>query len=77
MSSTWQHLRRNGTEVGMLRRFAELPRSANFLPVADDIKFLEMLRPWMELSTPKIDLTSFAHWSGTGLAVIGDLELLR
>lgn len=33
----------------------------------DDIKVWTMLKMWREISHPKIDLTSFGHWSGTGL----------
>lgn len=33
----------------------------------DDIKVWTMLKMWREISRPKIDLTSFGHWSGTGL----------
>jgi predicted O-methyltransferase YrrM len=33
----------------------------------DDIRVWEMLAFWHEVSRPKLDLTSFGHWSGTGL----------
>lgn len=33
----------------------------------DDIKFIEMIQIWGEIKHPKIDLTSFGHWSGTGI----------
>ena len=33
----------------------------------DDIRVWNMLRIWRELDRPKLDLTSFGHWSGTGL----------
>lgn len=33
----------------------------------DDIRVWNMLRIWRELPRPKLDLTSFGHWSGTGL----------
>jgi predicted O-methyltransferase YrrM len=33
----------------------------------DDIRVWNMLKMWREISLPKIDLTSFGHWSGTGL----------
>ena len=35
--------------------------------VFDDIRDLNMLRFWRELNKPKIDLSSFGHWTGTGL----------
>ena len=37
------------------------------LVIWDDIRFWNMLRLWREISQPKLDLTSFGHWSGTGL----------
>lgn len=37
------------------------------LLVFDDIRVWNMLRTWREIRKPKIDLTSFGHWSGTGL----------
>lgn len=42
-------------------------RSAPVL-MFDDIRLWSMLKFWRELSLPKLDLTSFGHWSGTGLA---------
>ena len=35
--------------------------------VFDDIRLWNMLRIWRELRWPKLDLTSFGHWSGTGI----------
>jgi predicted O-methyltransferase YrrM len=37
------------------------------LLVLDDIRFWNMLATWHEIARPKLDLTSFGHWSGTGL----------
>lgn len=37
------------------------------LVVFDDIRQWSMLKIWREISRPKLDLTSFGHWSGTGL----------
>lgn len=36
--------------------------------VLDDIRTLPMIQLWRDLAIPKLDLTSFGHWSGTGLA---------
>jgi hypothetical protein len=33
----------------------------------DDVRVWNMLRIWRQLRRPKLDLTSFGHWSGTGL----------
>jgi predicted O-methyltransferase YrrM len=37
------------------------------LVVMDDIRFWNMLAIWQDIGRPKLDLTSFGHWSGTGL----------
>ena len=37
------------------------------LVVLDDIRRWNMLAIWREIRRPKMDLTSFGHWSGTGL----------
>jgi hypothetical protein len=36
--------------------------------VLDDVRLWTMLKFWRELALPKLDFTSFGHWSGTGLA---------
>ncbi len=35
--------------------------------VVDDIRFLNMLSLWRSIRHPKMDFTSYGHWSGTGL----------
>jgi predicted O-methyltransferase YrrM len=45
------------------------PRSARLL-IIDDIKFLNMVGLWRSIASPKLDLTSFGHWSGTGMVDI-------
>jgi O-methyltransferase len=35
--------------------------------VFDDIRLWNMLSVWRELEWPKLDLTSFGHWCGTGI----------
>lgn len=37
------------------------------LVVFDDIRLPPMLGVWRGIARPKLDLTSFGHWSGTGL----------
>ena len=37
------------------------------LIVMDDIRVWTMLKCWREIPFPKLDLTSFGHWSGTGI----------
>lgn len=43
--------------------FASMP-----VIVFDDIRLWNMLAIWRDLRWPKLDLTSFGHWCGTGLA---------
>ena len=44
-------------------------RTLSFAPIIilDDIRFWTMLKMWRSINMPKLDLTSFGHWSGTGL----------
>lgn len=35
--------------------------------VFDDIRLLNMLAVWRSIRKPKMDITSFGHWSGTGI----------
>jgi tetratricopeptide (TPR) repeat protein len=37
------------------------------LIVFDNIRVLAMLKTWRAIRRPKLDLTSFGHWTGTGL----------
>lgn len=40
------------------------------LLVFDDIRLLNMVQFWRDLPLQKLDLTSFGHWSGTGVAIL-------
>lgn len=42
-----------------------LPPTA--LVIFDDIRLWNMLQIWREITRPKLDITSFGHWSGTGI----------
>lgn len=44
-----------------------VPYRAAPLVVFDDIRLWPMLRVWRGIAHPKLDLTSFGHWTGTGL----------
>jgi len=35
--------------------------------IFDDIRLWNMLKIWRDITMPKFDLTSFGHWSGTGI----------
>jgi predicted O-methyltransferase YrrM len=47
------------------------PTSACLL-VLDDTRMLNMIDVWRAIQSPKLDLTSFGHWAGTGLVDITD-----
>src|SRR5262249_51142511 len=54
-------------EIRFLQQLGELGLKPKTLLVFDDIRFWKMLAIWRRISHPKLDLTSFGHWSGTGL----------
>ena len=51
--------------------FIDLLRPVQFESVPfvlfDDIRLWNMLAIWRRITAPKLDLTSFGHWSGTGI----------
>jgi len=47
--------------------FETVPLRRDAIVVFDDIRMLAMIELWRRISHPKLDLTSFGHWSGTGL----------
>lgn len=54
-------------EPAFLGRLLPLLRGSGALLVIDDIRFLTMVQLWRDLPYPKLDVTSLAHYSGTGL----------
>ncbi len=44
----------------------------NKLLILDDIRFVNMIDLWLSIDSPKLDMSSFGHWSGTGLVDISD-----
>jgi predicted O-methyltransferase YrrM len=59
---------KDGTfEPAFIRNLAQIQTKKDLLVVFDDIRLLNMLLPWREISRPKLDLVSFGHWTGTGL----------
>ncbi|WP_198243807.1 hypothetical protein [methane-oxidizing endosymbiont of Gigantopelta aegis] len=38
----------------------------------DDIRFKNMIDLWFSIDSPKLDMSSFGHWSGTGLVDMSD-----
>ena len=54
-------------EREFLRAFDEVGLAGAPIVVFDDIRVWGMLSFWQGIERPKLDLTSFGHWSGTGL----------
>jgi predicted O-methyltransferase YrrM len=54
-------------EQTLLDQFATLGVNKSPLLILDDIRVWNMLKVWRQVEWPKLDLTSFGHWSGTGL----------
>lgn len=54
-------------EPAFITQLGQLTTKSNLVVVFDDVRQLAMLKPWWEMKRPKLDLTSFGHWSGTGL----------
>jgi predicted O-methyltransferase YrrM len=54
-------------ERNFLRGFDEVGLASGPIVMFDDIRLWRMLSFWQEITRPKLDLTSFGHWSGTGL----------
>jgi predicted O-methyltransferase YrrM len=54
-------------EYAFLNCLEELSLITAPLIVFDDIRLLNMLSLWRRIQKPKLDLTSFGHWTGTGL----------
>ena len=53
-------------ESVLMDRFQEIGLPQKPLLVLDDIRVWNMLSIWRNLRLPKLDVTSFGHWSGTG-----------
>ncbi len=54
-------------EPAFYRQLNALSRSTDAWVLWDDILDLHMLQLWRDIERPKLDLTSFGHWTGTGL----------
>jgi hypothetical protein len=51
----------------LLQNFETIRFTSRPLFVLDDIRLWNMIPIWSEINRPKLDVTSFAHWSGTGM----------
>lgn len=54
-------------ERTLLQHLETIRLPSNMLVVFDDIRQWNMLKIWRDIARPKLDLTSFGHWTGTGL----------
>jgi predicted O-methyltransferase YrrM len=54
-------------EQQFIAALASIRLDKNPIVMFDDIRVLNMIDIWRRLNRPKLDLTSFGHWSGTGL----------
>jgi len=57
-------------EPRFLSLLRNLKRERTTVLVLDDIRQLNMLKVWRELALPRLDMTSFGHFTGTGLALL-------
>lgn len=58
-------------EPAFLANLLALGPAPGCLLVFDDIRVWNMLDCWRRIELPKLDFTSFGHWSGTGLVDAG------
>jgi hypothetical protein len=56
-------------EHNLLRNFEKWGLKKPCLLVFDDIRYWTMLALWRSIERPKLDITSFGHFAGTGLVV--------
>ena len=54
-------------EQRLLDLFASVTFQRSPILMLDDIRVWNMLKVWRDIPYPKLDLTSFGHWRGTGL----------
>lgn len=59
-------------EARLLAQLTRLAPRAGRILVIDDIRFVNMVDNWNAIASPKLDLTSFGHWSGTGLVDLSE-----
>ncbi|BAV33909.1 methyltransferase [Sulfuricaulis limicola] len=54
-------------EHRFIKNLKAIGLKANTVVIFDDIRLWNMLDVWRTIDFPKLDLTSFGHWSGTGV----------
>lgn len=55
------------TEIALCNFFNSINFFNKPIILFDDIKFLTMIETWRKIKHPKLDITSFGHWSGSGI----------
>lgn len=55
------------TESALLQQLASLQLKPDLVVFFDDIRVINMVDPWRRITRPKMDITSFGHWSGSGI----------
>jgi predicted O-methyltransferase YrrM len=65
------------TESKMMMNFLSVNYKRTPLFVFDDIKLVDMLGFWRALPMAKLDLTSFGHWTGTGISMLDGTAIKR
>jgi len=59
-------------EYRFIELLSTLQPKKNKLLILDDIRFINMIDLWVSIESPKLDVSSFGHWSGTGLVDISE-----
>jgi len=59
-------------EYAMAEKFSRLDSKEFRLLVLDDIQFVNMIDFWRMIKSPKLDISSFGHFSGTGIVDISE-----
>ncbi len=54
-------------EAVLLSNFSTIGLKERAWLLFDDTRMMNMISIWRSISRPKLDLTSFGHWSGAGL----------
>ena len=59
-------------EYKFLSLLTKLDQMDRKLLILDDIRFINMIDLWLNIASPKMDVSSFGHWSGTGIVDISN-----
>lgn len=59
-------------EYKMAKQFKKLKKKQKKILILDDILFVNMIDFWRKIKSPKIDATSFGHFTGTGIVDISN-----